>query len=117
MESIKCKICGKHEAPSRFFDGYATELRRHNMCHTCNHWRYNHELDLTERKEHGYAIIKGTHYVLAPHTDDYFKGFSGRKFRIRFNDGYETTCDNLWCQGDIPEGHWRELMPDNAQFI
>lgn len=23
----------------------------------------------------------------------------------------------MWFQGKIPEGHWRELMPDNAKFL
>lgn len=114
---ITCKICGKQEDVSHFYDDYAAELENHQMCHTCNHWRQQHELDLTVRGEHRYAIIEGTHCILGPDTDDYFKGFGGHKFRIRFNDGYETTCSNLWCQGDIPEGHWRDIMPDNAQFV
>ena len=117
MKKITCKICGKQEDISHFYDDYAAELESHQMCHTCNHWRLQHELDQTDRGEHRYAIIGGTHYILEPHTDDYFKGFSGHKFRIRFHDGFETTCDNLWCQGDIPAGHWRDIMPDNAQFI
>ena len=73
---------------------------------------------LKERGEHGWAVIDGKHYVLLPHTDlNWPRGMGGAKMRIRFFDGYETICDNLWCQGEIPSGYWRDLMSDNAKFI
>lgn len=118
MKKITCKICGEQENPDRFYEDFAKHLMTEQLCFTCYHWGNQHQLDMTERGEHGFAIIDGTHYVLEPHTDaEAFRGHGGRNFKIRFSDGYETTCDNLWCQGDIPEGHWRDLMPDNAQFV
>jgi hypothetical protein len=116
MANFICKICGLEEDSDRWYN--SNELETHCMCQHCNHWREQHELDRTERGEHGYAIYNGTHYVLKPHTDAVaFKGFGGRKFKVKFNDGFETECDNMWCQGDIPDGHWRDLMPDNVTYI
>ena len=116
MSKFVCKICGRQEDTERWING--EELEQHKMCTSCNHWREQDVLDHTERGEHGFAIINGVHYVLCPHTDaEVFRGFGGRKFQIKFNDGYETMCDNLWCQGDIPDGYWRDKMPDNAIFI
>lgn len=116
MAKFTCKICGAEENTERWLNGY--DLEEHQMCQRCNHWREQHELDKTKRGEHGYAIFEGTHYVLLPHTDaEVFKGFGGRKFTVKFNDGYETVCDNMWCQGDIPEGYWREQMPDNVVYM
>ena len=116
MATFICKICGVEENTDHWIN--RKELEKHCMCQRCSHWREQHELDQTERGEHGYAIYNGTHYVLKPHTDAVaFKGFGGHNFKIKFNDGFETECDNMWCQGDIPDGHWRDLMPDNVAYI
>jgi hypothetical protein len=116
LKKFNCCICGKEEDPNEWVKDCSEKLVKYHMCHTCNFWREQHELDHTVRGEHNYAIVNGTHYVLAPHTDGYFKGFGGRKFTFEFNDGTVKECDNVWCQGDITEEHphWRELMPDNA---
>lgn len=116
MSKFICKICGVEEDTERWING--KELEAHQMCITCNHWREQVELDKNERGEHGYAIFEGIHYVLSPHTDaQVFRGFGGRKFTMKFNDGHETVCDNVWCQGVIPEGYWREQMPDNIVYM
>ena len=118
MSKIICKYCGAEENSERWIPDVKKAIEKNELCHSCYHWNEQMELDKTKRGEHGYAIVNGTHYVLCPHTDaEVFRGFGGRKFNIKFNDGYETMCDNLWCQGEIPEGHWREQMPDNAIFI
>ena len=88
------------------------------MCFNCLHWLEQYYLDYTERGKHGYAIINGIHYVLRSHTDlNWPRGMGGVKKRIRFFDGYETICNNIWCQGEVPSGHWKVLMPDNAKFV
>lgn len=115
MATFKCSICGNEVDLTEWNN--ADELLKHQMCQTCNHWRTQHELDQTKRGEHGFAIIDGTHYTLHPHTDDYFKGFGGHLFTIKFNDGTVVKCDNVWCQGDIKEPHFRKLMPDNAVLV
>lgn len=118
MSKIICKICGAEEESNRWIPKTKEEVEKEQMCFSCLHWARQHRLDLTERGEHGWAVINGVHYVLCPHTDlNWPRGMGGVKKRIRFFDGYETICDNLWCQGDIPSGHWRDLMPDNAKFV
>ena len=118
MTKIVCKICGAEEDSSHFIPETKRSIEFNEMCFTCLHWAEQGLLDVSERGEHGWAVIGGNHYVLLPHTDvEVFRGYGGHKFKIRFFDGYETICDNLWCQGTIPEGHWRDLMPDNAEFI
>ena len=115
MAKIICKYCGKEEDSERWIPNTKAAIEKEQCCITCYHWMEQHNLDKTERGEHGYAIVNGVHYVLCPHTDaEIFRGFGGRKFYFKFNDGYETMCDNVWCQGVIPDGHWRDLMPDNA---
>ena len=114
LKKFNCCICGKEEDPDKWLKDFSEKLVKHQMCFNCNHWREQYELDHTIRGKHNYAIIDGTHYVLEPHTDSGFRGFGGRKFVFEFNDGTVKECDNVWCQGDITEPHWRELMPDNA---
>lgn len=118
MAKIICKICGAKEDTERWIPSVGKKIQSCGMCTNCLFWREQMTLDDTKRGLHGWAVINGTHYVLGEHTDAIaFKGYGGRKFHIRFKDGFETDCDNLWCQGDIPSDHWRDLMPDNAEFI
>lgn len=118
---IICCICGKKEDASRWIDSVGKTLTEHQMCFECNHWRENHELDITERKEHCYAIVDGVHYVLYPASEGntFVKGFGGARFKFEFFDGTVVECDNVWCQGDISKAHpyWHKLMPDNARII
>ena len=116
MKKFTCCICGKQEDPNNWVEDCGKKLVKHQMCFECNHWREQHELDHTVRGEHGYAIVNGCHYVLAPHSDSVFQGFGGSEVEVEFFDGTTVKCDNLWHQGDITEAHphWRELMKDNA---
>ena len=116
LKKFNCCICGKQEDPNKWVKDCSEKLVKHQMCINCNHWREQHELDHTERGEHGYAIVNGTHYTLNPHTDGYFKGFGGHKFKFEFLDGTTVECDNVWCQGDVTKAHphWKQLMKDNA---
>lgn len=111
---ITCKICGNKEIPDHWFNGQ--EMIEHQMCFLCNFWREKQEID-RKRNPHTWAVINGVHYYLDPPTNSPFQGFGGHNFKIRFNDGFETECNNLWCQGDIPPGYWRLVFPDNAEFI
>lgn len=118
MSKIICNICGREEDPERWIPETAQKIKNLGICFECLHWRTQTTLDDTERGLHGWAVINGMHYVLAPHTDvNWPRGMGGAKMKIRFFDGYETECDNLWCQGEVPEGYWRDLLPDNAEFI
>ena len=111
-----CSVCGKAANTTDYIPEFASKMIAHKLCFRCAHWYEQHEFD-KERGIHGYAVIEGHHYALLPHIDKGFKGFYGAKFTIRFNDGFTVTCDNLWHQGEIPVGHWREVFPDNAKFI
>ena len=116
-EKFTCCICGKQEDPTHWVDECGNELMKHQMCFECNHWRKQHELDITERGEHGYAIVNGGHYVLEKSApNNYFKGFGGHKFKFEFLDGTTVECDNVWFQGKVTKAHphWREVMKDNA---
>lgn len=118
MSKIICKICGTEEDTARWIDSAANKMREHKMCQNCLHWYEQLQLDKTERGPHGYAIIKGKHYTLLPATNGYFKGFGGRKFIFKFFDDESIVeCENVWYQGTVPEGYWKELMPDNACFM
>lgn len=113
--TIKCKVCGSEEDLTHWSN--AKDLERNCLCQRCNYWYEQHDIDQNVRGKYGYAIIDGSHYVLCSPTNSRFKGFGGHLFTIQFNDGHIAECNNLWCQGEIPEGHWRELMPDNAKFL
>ena len=113
LKTIKCRICGNEETPSKWTN--CEEMIEHQMCFECNFWREKLDKDF-KREPHTWAVIKGTHYYLEPKIDGAFKGFGGTRFRIRFKDGFETICENLWCQGNVPEGYWRKKFPDNAEF-
>ena len=117
LKKFNCCICGKEEDPNEWVKDCGETLVKYQMCFTCNHWRKQHELDTTERGEHGYAVVNGGHYVLEKSTPkSCFNGFDGRKFTFELLDGITIECDNVWYQGDITEAHphWRELMKDNA---
>ena len=116
---IKCSICGKKEVISNYIPETMKKLEKYQMCFKCNHWREQHELDINERGEHNYAIVNGTHYVLCPPTNSYFKGYGGRKFTFKFNDGTIKECNNVWCQGDVKDAHphWQEIYKDNAVIL
>ena len=118
MSKVICKICGTEEESEKWISYTKEKIEEKQMCFNCLHWLEQYYLDCTEREKHGYAIINGIHYVLCPHTDiNWPRGMGGVKKRIRFFDGYETICNNIWCQGEVPSGHWKVLMPDNAKFV
>lgn len=112
---MKCKICNHEETPGDFINRRV--LEQHQMCFHCNFWREMSEKD-SQRPSHTVVMIDGTHYVIAPEDDPetYFRGFAGRKFHIKFNDGTEIITTNLWCQGK-PSLEWIDKFPDNAKFL
>lgn len=111
MSKIICRICGQEDESEHWSNGQVMAER--HLCQECNFWQDC----LNNDKNRRWAVINGEHYVLEPHTDDYFKGFGGKEYTIRFFDGTIVKCDNLWHQGEIPDGYWREQFPDNAEFI
>lgn len=112
---IHCAICGKEDNHENYCIDSITDIMRHKrVCFECAFWIWQNQMDKEGRD---FAIIKNRHYVLKPHTENiHFAGMCGGKYRIRFHDGREVICDNLWHQGEIPE-RFRDIMPDNAEFI
>ena len=118
MSKVICKICGSEEESDKWITHTKEKIEEKQMCFNCLHWEEQYYLDCTERGKHGYAIVNGIHYTLHPHTDiNWLRGMGGAKFKIKFFDRYETTCDNLWCQGEVPSLYWRERLPNNAEII
>lgn len=111
---ITCKICGNIEE-RQFVEEVQTIMEKEHLCYECNFWR--EQLQIDKQYPSDFVIVNGVHYRIGPENDTgYFRGFSGHKFIIKFNDGREKVTTNLWCQGQIPDGYWRERMPDNAKF-
>lgn len=83
---------------------------------TNNFWQGHYEQALKDPKHH--PVINGVKYYIDPDESDAagFKGFGGRKFKIRFNDGTEVTTRNLWHNGEVPD-EWRDKLPDTAEFV
>lgn len=117
---MKCKICGAEIEEQKFVQDLEDDLKYHQMCFHCNFWRSHLEHDKSIGK-YDYAIINGGHYLFGEELDKdgWFKGFGGRRFYVKFKDGHMRTTDNLWFQGEITDAHphWRELMPDTAEFV
>lgn len=111
-----CSICGEKYNPDDYISSTKKSMIENNVCFTCFFWEEQYNIDNTN-KDTG-VIIDGSHYRICPDNDDaYFRGFGGRKFTIRFNDGRVIVTHNLWHQGKIPDGYFRGLMPDNAIFL
>ena len=111
---VTCKICGHQTDDSHLSNGPI--LKKYELCFDCNFWREQFEED-KKRGEHNWAIVNGEHYVLCPPTNSYFKGFGGRLFRFKFNDGTYKECNNVWYQGDLKEAHPHWMRPDNATIV
>lgn len=108
----KCIVCGKEFESCRYRDikGFICD----DECFNKNFWT-----DLYEKGKattHKCVVVDGTHYIIGPEEDRGFRGFSGRKFVIRFFDGTEVTTTNLWHQGHVPE-RFKDMFPNNAEFI
>ena len=117
MSEIKCKICGAVENSEKWVEETRKELEESGLCFNCNFWHGQYLRD-KEMGEYDVAIVNGEHYRLLPEDPNaYFKGHGGRGFIFKFHDGAVRQCHNVWFQGIIPEGHFRELMPDNAEII
>lgn len=119
---MKCGICGKNIEETKynhcFLDGIQVAICS-NECFEDWFWKHQFELDSSKSRRGRIVIVKGSHYVMdnnVPANVKGFKGFAGHNFTIKFNDGRIAECNNLWCQGDIPE-KFKDKFKDNATFI
>ena len=103
---LKCEICGKEIENSQYHGNILCSSR----CFTINFWR---EI-IAEKDKH--IIIHGECYCDGgENAPGAFRGFSGRRFWIRFKDGSTLTTNNLWYQGKITD-EFRDELPDTAEF-
>ena len=114
MKKVKCRICGK-EDELHYFPEVEKDLMERELCFTCGFWD-----DIIKTKDSPMSVrINGTQYHIGQeeysHPNE-FRGYSGEKFCIKFNDGKIITTTNLWCNGTIPE-HFRDTLTDNAVFL
>ena len=70
---MKCRICGK-------------DAKDGDLCFSCRFWGEVYYDDMLCDK-HTRAIVDGHHYTILPDDDKGLKGFSGREFKFKFNDG------------------------------
>lgn len=105
----KCKRCGEASKPFQYSS--MPEMAEMTLCFSCAFWHRK-----LSRKDK--VIINGDMYSIGPKTSEpnNWKGFSGRPFKIKFFDGRIIETNNLWHSGTIPE-HFKEELPDNAEFI
>jgi len=106
---LNCIICNKEIEESE----YTNAVLCSSECFHINHWN---EMIKNKDSPKIARINREQYYIEDEDKNILFRGYSGRKFKIKFFDGREIISTNLWYNGEIPESH-RELLPDNAEFI
>lgn len=101
-----CEICGKIINKSQYYDSVLCS----NQCFVKHFWK-----KIISEKEKHIIIDGGCYFDAGNNKPGVFRGFSGRRFWIRFKDGSTLTTNNLWHQGKIPE-EFRDELPDTAEF-
>lgn len=106
-----CRICGKQFSSSVY--GHI------NVCGMECHRKLFWLEIIAERDKH--IVIDGECYYLDRnnlngHDRAGFKGFSGKLFRIKFNNGEIIETTNLWYNGKVPE-EFRGYLNDEAVFV
>ncbi len=108
-----CSCC-KQLYSTNYSEHLKTRLITNNLCFTCDFW-YGYIDKINNPK---IARINGNHYIVESSNNDpaRTRGFGGRTFIIRWNDGREVSTNNLWHQGHIPD-RFKDKLPNNAIFI
>lgn len=107
-----CKECGGIVSVS-FSEDVKKVMVERNICFTCWHW-YTLSLKAGDPNS---VRIDGSHYQIGTETGPMdYRGFAGRRFKIRFHDGREVETTNLWHQGKMTPP-WKNRLPDNAEFV
>lgn len=113
---LSCVTC-KEKINTKFYEPIKSQLLKRQLCFNCNFW-YDRLKALQADTDHRCAVIDGDMYNVADskNTDIQCNGFAGRKFTIRFHDGFEVTTNNLWHNGAISP-FYIHLFKQNAVFI
>lgn len=108
ISGIKCVKCGGERSLAY---NNIEELKKYEMCFSCNHWREIRD-SLNDKKN---VIIDGSSYYIDPPKQN--GGYGGREFKIkRFDSDEVVVTNNLWCKGDVPEVY-KNQIPNNAKFV
>lgn len=110
---MRCTECSK-QVEQHFSNPVQTNMNTRHLCFHCLFW--TEYVDLIDNPTH--LRIEHNHYVVGKETESVFggRGFGGRRFTIKRNDGTLVTTTNLWHQGQIPV-HFQERLPDNAVWV
>jgi len=124
LERSQCKQCG-----SLYYEHYSdcrelTLMRGKHICFGCAFW---HNMVEKHGNDPLWWRVNGRSYIpkktllpdekaVSQRHGGPFKGFAGREFFVKINDGAIHRTDDLWGQGTIPD--WLSgQFPDNAEFI
>ena len=103
-----CEICGERIEKSMFSGGIYCSKQ-------CFHAKYWLERVMNKDSKTQVVIDNTVYQIDREDSSSCFRGFDGRTFYIKFNDGRIVKTTNLWHNGTVPEA-FRELLPDNAQW-
>jgi hypothetical protein len=112
--TVTCHICSKKQKAC-YCEPYQSNMINKNLCFNCLFWEDHIEADKSINKDTFVIVDKG-HYLINPEKATGMRGFGGRPFYIKFNDGRKICSTNLWYQGIIPE-YFIDRMPNNAIFV
>ena len=115
-EPMKCCKCGQ-VIDFRYCMKTNAQMRERQLCFGCDFWMK--KVALASHGDPNAVRAEGWHYYIGDESKSScasFRGFGGRKFVIRFNDGRVVTTTNLWCQGEIPP-HFANRLYSNAVFL
>lgn len=114
--AVECGECGEW---SEFCFHHTTTRRlwEQQVCFNCDFWleKVRWVTDPPAKYAGRVARVNGRHWVVGARAtgDKSHMGCGGREVTVRFDDGRVVSTNNLWGQGDIPEG-FRARLPDNA---
>lgn len=119
---MQCKEC-QTKIKLSYGEELNVELKKEQLCSTCHFWNniVKEETNkiLYNSDKNRRVIIDGKCYYpngYKTNTKKYMLGFSGKEFNIIMNDGTKILTNDLWYNGIIPT-HFRNRLPDNAEFI
>lgn len=114
-EKMKCSICGKEDDVENFDKcNIVSIMEKEHVCFHCGFWLEN----LLLRNEDTFIVDGVYHIGYTLSDEENFKGFGGRNFYVKYNDGRIKHYNDVWCQDDVPkEGRLAEFFKDNAELI
>lgn len=107
-----CYVCGGVIKLSYY---HKEVLKAKQVCFLCDLWT-NIEVD------HYTAIIDNIFYTIKSYVsvknpkDNFFLGFSGKTFYVKWFDGRVVKSNNVWHGGDVPT-IFQHKFSNNAEFI